>query len=250
MKRPSAELKRIARENLRGHYALPIGASMVASIITTVALLPFNFIYQLNRTNANFVFYYAASFIISLVSTILSCGLIRIHLKLARRETPVFSDLFYCFTRRPDRFLLEELLIMGISLACMLPGALILIISTFTESIPLIILGIVLLPMGFVAAFILALCISLALMLLTDHDSMSVMEAFHTSFRLMSGNKGRLFYIQLSFLGWELLALLSCGIGILWLSPYMNQTTVEFYRDVTGELDRNDTLDNESVYIR
>lgn len=87
-------------------------------------------------------------------------------------------------------------------------------------------------------------------MLLTDHDSMSVMEAFHTSFRLMSGNKGRLFYIQLSFLGWELLALLSCGIGILWLSPYMNQTTVEFYRDVTGELDRNDTLDNESVYIR
>ena len=246
MKRTSAELKRIARENLRGHYALPIGASVVAGIITSAALLPFNLIYQFNQTNSNLVFYYMASIIISLVSIILSCGILRIHLKLAHKETPVFSDLFYYFTRRPDRFLLEGLLVMGISLGCMLPGIVCLFIGIFAESIPLITFGIILFLAGFVIAFILALYMNFVFLLLADHDSMGVMEAFRTSFQLMEGNKGRLFYIQLSFLGWELLCLLSCGIGTLWLSPYKNQTTVEFYRDITGELDKNNS--NEDAF--
>ena len=54
----------------------------------------------------------------------------------------------------------------------------------------------------------------------------------------MSGNKGRLFYIQLSFFGLALLAVLSCGIGLLWLMPYMLTTEVFFYLDVCGELDQ------------
>ena len=48
----------------------------------------------------------------------------------------------------------------------------------------------------------------------------------------MEGNKLRLLYLQLSFIGFYLLAVLSCGIGLLWLMPYMQQTTVSFYLDV------------------
>lgn len=57
------------------------------------------------------------------------------------------------------------------------------------------------------------------------------------SAELMEGNMGRLFYIDLSFVGWTLLGLLSCGIGMLWVTPYMMQVTVNFYRELTGELD-------------
>lgn len=237
MKRTSAELKRIARENLRGHYALPMGTMVVANLITGAVLLPFSLIYQFNPIPSNTIIYQLANIIISLISIILSGGLLCIHLKLARKKAPAFSDLFYCFTRRPDRFLLAGLLLVAISLLCLLPGVICLLVSYFTNFIPLLLLSIALIIAGTVILIIIELKFSLVFILLTDDDSIRVIQAFRTSSKLMYGNKGRLFYIQLSFFGWTLLALLSCGIGLLWLSPYMTQTTIEFYRDVKGELD-------------
>ncbi len=237
MKRTSAELKRIARENLRAHYALPMGTMVVANLITGAVLLPFSLIYQFNPIPSNTIIYQLANIIISLISIILSGGLLRIHLKLARKKSPAFSDLFYCFTRRPDRFLLAGLLLVAISLLCLLPGIICIIVGYFTYFVPLIIISIALIIAGTVVAVIVELKFFLVFILLADDDSMRVMQAFRTSSKLMSGNKGRMFYIQLSFIGWTLLALLSCGIGLLWLSPYMNQTSIEFYRDVKGELD-------------
>lgn len=237
MKRTSAELKRIARENLRGHYALPMGAMVVASLITGAVLSPFSMIYTFNQTSSSLVIYQIANIIISLVSIILSSGLLRIHLKLARKETPVFSDLFYCFTRRPDRFLLSGLLLVVISIVCMLPGIICIILFALFEAYIMIFLSVLLILGGTVLTIIVSLQLGLVFLLLTDHDSMGVMEAFRTSYRMMSGNKGRMFYISLSFIGWMLLCMLSCFIGYLWLAPYITQTSVEFYRDVKGELD-------------
>ena len=48
----------------------------------------------------------------------------------------------------------------------------------------------------------------------------------------MVGHKGRLFYIYVSFLPLLLVAMLSCGIGLLWLIPYMNATQTEFFLDL------------------
>lgn len=236
MKRTSAELKRIARENLRGHYALPIGTYVVVTLIASAALAPFTFIYELNQTTTNMIIYQLAHIIISLVSIILSCGLYRIHLKLARKETPAFSDVFYCFKRRPDRFLLGGLLLVILSLVCLLPGIVCSVLAIFS-SYALFFIGIPLTLAGTVGIIIVSLKYSQVFLLLTDNDSISVVEAFRQSNRMMQHNKGRLFYINLSFLGWSFLCLLSCGIGYLWLSPYMRQVSIEFYRDIKGELD-------------
>ena len=51
---------------------------------------------------------------------------------------------------------------------------------------------------------------------------------------MMYGNKWRLFVLELSFIGWEILALLCCGMGFIFLSPYMEATFAEFYADVRG----------------
>lgn len=251
MKRTSAELKRIARENLQGRYGLAIGVSIVAGLITSVVLSPFSFIYQLNPTNTNQIIYMIANIIISLVSIVLSAGLLRIHLKLARKENPVFSDLFYYFTHRPDRFIVAGFAIMLLSLACMLPAIICSVAGVFVESILLLILAILFIIAGAIGSIIISLYFGLTLILLADDNSMSAIEALRTSKELMAHNKGRLFYIQLSFIGWELLCMLSCFIGYLWLAPYMNQVTVEFYRDVKGELDAppsDDTFyENDSI---
>ena len=56
--------------------------------------------------------------------------------------------------------------------------------------------------------------------------------------KLMSGNKIRLFYIFLSFVPLLLLGLLSCGIALLWVSPYMNATLAEFYMSIINNSNR------------
>ena len=52
----------------------------------------------------------------------------------------------------------------------------------------------------------------------------------------MAGNRGRYFYLQVSFAGLSLLSVLSCGIGFLWVLPYMQTANALFYRNLIGEI--------------
>ena len=38
-----------------------------------------------------------------------------------------------------------------------------------------------------------------------------------------------LFWLQLTFIGWGLLTLITCGIAGLWVSPYKQLTEANFY---------------------
>ena len=61
------------------------------------------------------------------------------------------------------------------------------------------------------------------------------LDCFKYSRTLIKEKKGKLFYLILSFIGLELLGLLSLGIGLLWVEPYKQQTLACFYRNATGE---------------
>lgn len=50
--------------------------------------------------------------------------------------------------------------------------------------------------------------------------------------RLMNGNKGRLFLLQLSLVGWYILSVASFGIGFIWFVPYKNGLYAAFYKDL------------------
>ncbi len=49
--------------------------------------------------------------------------------------------------------------------------------------------------------------------ILVEHPEMSANEAIEESMRLMDGHKFDLFYLQLSFIGWAILSILSLGLG-------------------------------------
>lgn len=68
--------------------------------------------------------------------------------------------------------------------------------------------------------------------ILVDHPELSVNEAIHKSSRMMQGHRFDLFFLYLSFIGWFLLALLTCGIGFLWLQPYVECAVASFYNDL------------------
>ena len=69
--------------------------------------------------------------------------------------------------------------------------------------------------------------------LLTENPEMRPKEAMEISQKMMKGNKWRLFCLQISFIGWYLLSLLTCGIGLLWLDPYYNAAITAFYDEIS-----------------
>lgn len=68
--------------------------------------------------------------------------------------------------------------------------------------------------------------------ILKDNPEMKNNAAIEESMRMMDGHKLELFLLDLSFIGWALLSLLTCCIGFLWLTPYMNMARVNFYEDL------------------
>ena len=70
--------------------------------------------------------------------------------------------------------------------------------------------------------------------ILAENPQIPVSEALRESARMMKGNKWRLFCLELSFIGWGFLCLLTCGIGYLWLRPYMYQAEAALYHEISG----------------
>lgn len=72
--------------------------------------------------------------------------------------------------------------------------------------------------------------------ILTDCPDMPRQEAFRISKEMMRGNKMEAFLLDLSFLGWSLLAAITCGIvGIFYVSPYVAATDAELFIAIREE---------------
>lgn len=68
--------------------------------------------------------------------------------------------------------------------------------------------------------------------ILKDYPELSANQAINLSIKMMKGHKFDLFYLFLTFIGWAILAVFTCGIGYLWLTPYMSTAMSAFYEDV------------------
>ena len=73
---------------------------------------------------------------------------------------------------------------------------------------------------------------SLTSYILAENPEMDANDAITRSKELMKGNKWRLFCLRFSFIGWDILSILTLGIGDLWLTPYQNAATAAFYREL------------------
>lgn len=68
--------------------------------------------------------------------------------------------------------------------------------------------------------------------LMADHPNLTASEAISASKQMMDGHKGRLFWLDLTFIGWSILSALTFNLGYLFLNPYMNAAHAAFYRDL------------------
>lgn len=77
---------------------------------------------------------------------------------------------------------------------------------------------------------------SAATYILVDSPELNALDAINRSKELMKGHKMERFVLDLTFLGWAILCVLTCGIGFIWLTPYRQATIANFYRNLIGEI--------------
>lgn len=65
--------------------------------------------------------------------------------------------------------------------------------------------------------------------IIMENPQISRKRAFELSRQMTNGFKWNIFVLELSFIGWSLLGLLLCGIGILFVAPYIEATKAELY---------------------
>ncbi|MDR0976674.1 MAG: DUF975 family protein [Prevotellaceae bacterium] len=88
----------------------------------------------------------------------------------------------------------------------------------------------------FIPGIYVAYATALTPFILKDYPQMKYHRAIMMSWKMMKGHKWKLFVLDLSFLGWVLLCILTLGIGFLFLSPYWYTTRAAFYDNLKEEL--------------
>ena len=74
---------------------------------------------------------------------------------------------------------------------------------------------------------------SLVYYIACDEPDLTGKEVVNKSEKLMTGNRGNLFLLELSFIGWMFLGILTLGIGLIWVVPYLQVTVACFYDELT-----------------
>lgn len=75
--------------------------------------------------------------------------------------------------------------------------------------------------------------------IIADHPELSATETLALSKNMMYGHKWKAFVLDLSFIGWILLSVLTLGlVGIFWYEPYQNNTDAALYLAIKEEYNR------------
>lgn len=136
----------------------------------------------------------------------LSLGLVGYFLHLAREEEATIEGVFDSFG---EHFVQSLLLYLMTA------------IFTFLWSLLFVIPGIVK-----------AYAYSMAYYIKRDNPTYDWKQCLDESQKMMDGKKWKLFCLQLSFIGWSIVCAFTFGIGYLWLTPYMNAATANFYESI------------------
>ena len=236
----AADFRSIARNALSGRWTIAVIAGLIASLLGAVASNgpDVNFTYNDNGANVNLelfgqqifstntgwneqvmgfiiggaVFIIIAALVMAVVyfilGSIIGVGYSKFNLELVdRQKEPEIGALFGYFKNWKT-----------VSVANLLQG-----LYVFLWSLLFIIPGIIAGYSYAMTNFILA-----------ENPELTASEAIEQSKQMMSGNRWRLFCLQFSFIGWDLLCALTLGIGNLWLTPYKQAATAAFYREVSG----------------
>ena len=206
-----SELKDKALNDLKGNWTQPVLATLVYLLIACIfGIDPSAFNSSNVGMQQNFTVWSGISLLVSLFFIMpMSYSFILLFLDFIRGEKEKLVGKLFAFFRHYGRALGTAFMVA---------------LYTFFWSLLLVIPGI-----------IKALAYSMTYFISKDHPEYSIDECIEASKRMMDGHKGELFILELSFIGWFLLSILTLCIGFLWLSPYFRTTIAHYYEELKAE---------------
>lgn len=224
MKTPIYELKSRARAMLTGRYWPTVGIVMLSALIIYVcsfvvsmlamSIVTFAFIAAEETLMQNSALMTLLPSLLVLLLSVpvalfaqfpLTIGMYRYFIKLDRREQKI-DNLFFAYRHR----------LSNVILTCFLMS-----LYEFLWSLLFVVPGIIKAYEYSMIPFILA-----------ENPSVDRKRAFEISRALTKGNKFRIFLLELSFIGWILLSVLTFGIGLVFLQPYVTAAYSHMYFDL------------------
>lgn len=239
-------LKEKAREALLGNYGMLFGAAFFC-LMVQLTLYELSGIVSISprQNQAGLTLTMLMGLFSSLISTMLEAGTAFIALNIARQGHAAMRDLFLGFRYHTGRLIGISLMLSAVTTVCSLPLAY--LTSEFLlYGVNFGLFGMQMNDTRFLICVLLAAALSvllyvavgslfsMALYLYIDHQEYSAVQCMAKSVPLMVGNRIRLFQLLLSFIGYGLLVLLSLGIGLIWVRPYLNVSEAEFYVELSG----------------
>ena len=216
----ASQIRLKARESLKGNYWPAVGIAFVAAIFGALMTTGGSFSINIEKRATELIgdlptimktylmIAAGGTGALSLVNLILG-GVIQIGyaqylLKQQDREINSVKDLFSQFDRFGQGFL-----------------------QLFLRNLYIFLWGLLFLIPGLIKSFAYAM----TPFLMAEDPTLTANEAIKLSQEKMRGHKGELFWLGLTFFGWSLLAVLTGGVGYIFLNPYVNAAYAAFYRD-------------------
>lgn len=135
-------------------------------------------------------------------------GMAMLTLKIVRKQSPEIADVFEGFKNFVNAlitYLLYGFFLVAWMFLFVIPG----IIKTYSYAMTFYILA--------------------------DNPEMTGTDAITKSKEMMNGYKMDLFKLQLSFIGWILLVIVTFGIAAFYVMPLLQTATATFYERIKGE---------------
>jgi uncharacterized membrane protein len=211
----AADFRKLGRDALSGNWPLAVLVTLIGALLGG---MNFGGYVDLSGDQMSYGpwqysnFYYYLVYVLAVYGTItffvgsaVQLGMCCFFINLQRRAEISVNDLFSRFSIF-GRALLLRLFMFVLVLA----WSLLLIVP------------------GIVAAYRYAM----APYLMSQNTELSAREAVALSKRMMDSHKGRLFCLDLSFIGWFILGGLTFGIGLLFVYPYVLSARAAFFLDL------------------
>lgn len=224
----ASEIRQEARKCLTGKWGKGALATLIFCVISYIISFVLNLVPMIGSIAA------------SIISVPLSFGFTVVMMsKLKRNEEFSYLDFF---KDGFDKFVKVWQATLWIFVKILAPivvaivGAVVMVVGRTSSSAgPLLtLIGLIIYLVGIIWAIPRAYSYKLALYIVNDNPNMLAKEAVEKSAEIMNGHRWAYFWLQCTFIGWAILACFTLGIGMFWLLPYMQVSTVAFYDNLIG----------------
>lgn len=237
------ELKNAARDRLEGKYKGAISIMFLSFVISWFARLVVNSVANstmrsvyamsgsVSAARAVTIVFDVVLLAANILLGVMNAGIALYFLNIACGQQPFTRDLFYGFKNDSKKALVVSAAVTLCNTVCLGPGQYLSQNLLNTRDAKWMLPALLATAVGLCVYVPISLGLAMSFFLMLDFPEKSGKETLKLCWRLMKGNRKRLFLLELSFLPLMLLCLLSFGIGFLWLEPFMQMTYTYFFLD-------------------